>query len=122
MFKPSASTIVPAITKRAILLICPAWLSRLSRPTTYNAHGGIAQLRKSSEINVNNSSEAINPYDFIFSENIATPMSTDERRVSNIPTSCKDEPYHSWCPSFHTPDLRSSFIAITQFIILHNFI
>jgi GATA-binding protein len=60
--------------KRAFFL-CPARLSRLNRPATHNAPSGIAQLRKTSEINAGTSADAMNLDDFIFSDHVATPSS-----------------------------------------------
>ncbi|GAB0132456.1 hypothetical protein EsDP_00000891 [Epichloe bromicola] len=47
--------------------------SRLDHPATKNAPSGIAQLRKTSDINVDNNSDAMKLDDFIYSENVVTP-------------------------------------------------
>nr|CAA07052.1 nitrogen response regulator [Metarhizium anisopliae] len=44
-----------------------------SRPASHNAPSGIAQLRKTSEINAAAGADAMNLDDFIYSENVATP-------------------------------------------------
>lgn len=54
-------------------LICPPRPRRLNRLPPHNPPSGIAQLRKTSEINSGSHVDAMNLDDFIFAEHVSTP-------------------------------------------------